>query len=53
MRSNTLTDDDIQAIEQLSSSVRHFAEKDKQAAITGVQQQKVDTEELEKRVQQL
>jgi 2-isopropylmalate synthase len=48
VRSNTLTDEDIQAIEQLSSSAI-----EKGTTAQGVSQQKVDVEKLEKRVEAL
>jgi 2-isopropylmalate synthase len=48
VRSNTLTDEDIQAIEQLSASAT-----EKGTAAQGVNQQKVDVEKLEKRVETL
>lgn len=54
MRSNTLTDEDLQAIEQLSASIRNLdEEQEKKNAAEGVQQQKADIEKLEKGVQQL
>lgn len=53
MRSNTLTDEDLQAIEQLSASIRNADEEQEKNAAAGVQQQKVDIAELEKRVEQL
>lgn len=53
VRSNTLTDEDLQAIEQLSVNVRNIDEEEKKKAAQGVQQQKVDIEKLEKEVQQL
>ncbi|OKL55950.1 2-isopropylmalate synthase [Talaromyces atroroseus] len=53
VRSNTLTDEDIQAIEHLSSSARKPDEQDKQAVADGVHQQKTDIEKLEKQVQEL
>lgn len=54
VRSNTLTDEDLQAIEQLSASIRNLdEEQEKKNAAKGVQQQKADLEKLEKEVQQL
>jgi 2-isopropylmalate synthase len=54
VRSNTLTDEDLQAIEQLSASIRNLdEEQEKKNAAEVVQQQKADLEKLEKEVQQL
>ncbi|PCG95212.1 Pyruvate carboxyltransferase [Penicillium occitanis (nom. inval.)] len=54
VRSNTLTDEDLQAIEQLSASIRNLDdEQEKKNAAEGVQQQKADIEKLKKKVQQL
>lgn len=48
VRSNTLTDEDLQALEKLTNNV-HITEK-ATSAIEGVKQQKVDIEKLESQV---
>ncbi|KAL1986430.1 hypothetical protein VTN96DRAFT_6350 [Rasamsonia emersonii] len=49
VRSNTLTDEDLQALEKLTNNI-HINEKDTSSAIEGVKQQKVDIEKLESQI---
>ncbi|KAH8698876.1 2-isopropylmalate synthase [Talaromyces proteolyticus] len=53
VRSNTMTDDDLQAIEQLSATIPRPDAKEKADTAGVLNKQKVDVEELEKRVEAL